>query len=44
MSKSEIKEIKKNETGHGLLIEHDGYISKDCGNNKALFESFNKLN
>jgi len=44
MEKSGLREIKKNETGHGLLIEHDGYISKDCGNNKALFESYHKLN
>jgi len=42
--KSNIQEIHKNETGYGLLVEHDGFISKECGNNKALFESFNKLN
>lgn len=42
--KSNIQEIHKNETGYGLLIENDGFISKECGNNKALFESFNKLN
>lgn len=42
--KSNIQEIHKNETGYGLLIENDGFISKECGNNKSLFESFNKLN
>lgn len=40
MEKKKITEIKKGEEGHGLLIEHDGYISIDCGNNKKLFESF----
>ena len=44
MEKNKLIEIHKGETGTGLLIEHDGFISKDCGNNKALFESFNKLN
>lgn len=44
MEKNKLVEIHKGETGHGLLIEHDGFISKDCGNNKALFESFSKLN
>jgi hypothetical protein len=34
MSKKNIVEIKKGETGNGLLIEHDGYISIDCGANK----------
>lgn len=36
--------INKGETGTGLLIEHDGYISIDCGNNKQLFESYKKIN
>ena len=44
MDKSKLIEIKKGEVGTGLLIECDGYISKDCGNNKALFESYNRLN
>lgn len=44
MEKNKLVEIHKGETGTGLLIENDGFISKDCGNNKALFESFNKLN
>ena len=41
MSKKNIVEIKKGETGNGLLIEHDGYISIDCGENKKLFEDIN---
>lgn len=40
----ELKEIKKGSTGHGLLIESDGFISSDVGNNKQLFESYRKLN
>lgn len=34
-------EIKKNTTGTGLLVENDGYISIDTGNNKKLWESIN---
>jgi hypothetical protein len=44
MEKKKITEIKKGEEGHGLLIEHDGYISIDCGDNKKLFESFKNRN
>lgn len=44
MDRSNLVEIKKGETGTGLLIEHDGYISIDCGNNKQLFESYRKMN
>ena len=44
MDRSNLLEIKKGETGTGLLIEHDGYISLDCGNNKQLFESYKKIN
>ena len=44
MEKKKLVEIKRGEEGHGLLIEHDGYISIDCGNNKQLFESFRNLN
>ena len=44
MEKKKLVEIKRGEEGHGLLIEHDGYISVDCGNNKQLFESFRNLN
>ena len=35
----QLVEIKKNNTGTGLLIENDGYISMDVGENKKLFES-----
>jgi len=41
MDKSNLVEIKKGEIGTGLLIEHDGYISCECGDNKKLFESYN---
>jgi len=41
MDKSNLIEIKKGQTGTGLLIEHDGYISADLGNNKKLFEDIN---
>ena len=44
MEKKKLVEIKRGEEGHGLLIEHDGYISVDCGNNKKLFESFRNIN
>lgn len=44
MDRSNLVEIKKGQTGTGLLIEHDGYISIDCGNNKQLFESYKKIN
>ena len=44
MDRSNLVEIKKGQTGTGLLIEHDGYISLDCGNNKQLFESYKKIN
>ena len=39
----QLVEIKKNNTGTGLLIENDGYISVDVGENKKLVESV-KLN
>ena len=41
VNKSNIVEIKKGEEGTGLLIEHDGYISVDCGDNRNLFEAIN---
>lgn len=45
MGKKNLTEIKKGSEGYGLLIEHDGYVSIDCGNNRQLFESVkNKLN
>lgn len=44
MDKSNLVEIKKGQTGTGLLIESDGYISSEVGDNKKLFESYKKLN
>jgi hypothetical protein len=41
MEKKKLVEIKRGEEGHGLLIEHDGYISVDCGENRKLFEDIN---
>lgn len=38
MDKSKLVEIKKGQTGTGLLIENDGYISLDLAGNKKLFE------
>ena len=38
MNKKELAEIKKGQTGTGLLIENDGYISLDLAGNKKLFE------
>lgn len=45
MDKSDLKEIKKNNTGTGLLIEHDGHISlSDTPANKRLYEAYNSEN
>ena len=41
MERKDLVEIKKGQTGTGLLIEHDGYISSEIGNNKKLFEDIN---
>ena len=38
-----LNEIKAGETGYGLLVENDGYISMNEGKNKELYESY-KLN
>lgn len=38
MEKKDLVEIKRGQTGTGLLIEHDGYISSEIGNNRKLFE------
>ena len=38
-----LKEIKSGNTGYGLLVENDGYISMNEGKNKDLVESY-KLN
>lgn len=43
MSKSVLKEIKKNETGYGFLIENDGYITLNDERNKTLKESFGNI-
>ena len=44
MDRQNLVEIKKGQTGTGLLIEHDGYVSSECGNNKKLFEAINAEN
>lgn len=41
MDRQNLVEIKKGQTGTGLLIEHDGYISPEIGGNKKLFEAIN---
>ena len=41
MDRKNLVEIRKGESGTGLLIEHDGYISMECGDNKKLFEEIN---
>jgi hypothetical protein len=38
MDKSKLVEIKRGQTGTGLLIENDGYISPELAENKKLFE------
>lgn len=40
-NKIELKEIKKNQTGLGLLIESDGYISMSEPTNLKIFEDVN---
>lgn len=42
--KEELLEIKKNKTGHGLLIETDGYMSLNDDRNKTLKENFDPEN
>lgn len=44
MDRQNLIEIKKGQTGTGLLIEHDGFISSEVGGNKKLFESINAEN
>ena len=44
MNSKELVEIKKGNTGTGLLIENDGYISMDKGNNKMLKEDVENHN
>lgn len=43
-NKKELLEIKKGETGHGLLIENDGYMSLADSSNRVLRESFDPDN
>lgn len=38
-NKIELIEIKRNQTGSGILIENDGYISASINGNKKLFET-----
>ena len=44
MLRNNLTEITKNKIGTGLLIENDGYISMEEGDNKTLFESVKKIN
>lgn len=43
-NKEDLLEIKKGKTGHGLLIENDGYMSLSDSSNKVLKESFDPDN
>ena len=38
MKQDNLEIIKEGKTGHGILIENDGYISLDLGNNKQIKE------
>ena len=44
MDRQNLVEIKKGQTGTGLLIECDGFISPEVGQNKKLFEDINSAN
>lgn len=44
MDRTNLVEIKKGQTGTGILIENDGYISMHEGKNRELFESYKRLN
>ena len=44
MKKEQLVEIKKGQTGTGLLIESDGYVSLDMKENKVLKESIDDFN
>ena len=44
MDRNNLVEIKRGQTGTGLLIENDGYISSEIGENKKLFEAINAGN
>ena len=43
-SKIQLVEIKKGQTGTGLLLENDGYMSLDMPENKILKESIDEFN
>lgn len=43
MDRSNLVEIKKGQTGTGLLIESDGYISMSEGDNKKFLEEHKRL-
>ena len=38
MKKNELEIIKEGKTGHGILIENDGYISLNTSKNKQIKE------
>lgn len=40
---NDLKELKSGETGYGILIENDGYVSMKEGQNREIFESI-KIN
>ena len=44
MDRGNLVEIKKGQEGTGILIEHDGFISPEIGENRALFESYKRMN
>ena len=43
-NKKELLEIKRGQTGHGLLIENDGYMTLSDETNKVLKESYDPEN
>lgn len=43
-NREELTEVKRGKTGHGLLVEQDGFISLDYKDNKVLKESFDPEN
>ena len=44
MDRSNLVEIKRGQTGTGLLIENDGYISMDEGENREFLNNYRKIN
>lgn len=43
MERQKLVEIKAGETGYGLLLERDGFIASEVGDNKALYESVKQM-